>query len=111
MPELLTVKQAAEQLGVSIDQVRGFVQDGDLAYINIGRGKKRSTYRFTQADLDDFIERRRKRDVPPDLGGRGTRNVSGNALGFMAKRGLEGAARKGTLSITVRKRKKKREEP
>lgn len=106
MPELLTVKQAAEQLGVSIDQVRGFVQDGDLAYINIGRGKKRSTYRFTQADLDDFIERRRKRDVPLDLG-RGTRNVSGNGLGFMAARGLEGAARKGTLSITVRKRKPK----
>ena len=76
MPELFNLRQAAAKLGVSIDQVRGLVQDGDLACINVGRGKKRPTLRFTQADLDDFVSARRKREVPALPFKMGATNVS-----------------------------------
>lgn len=60
----LDVKQAARKLGTTEDQVRGFVQDGELRYINVGRGKKRPRLRFTEADLDEFIERRMRKSEP-----------------------------------------------
>jgi excisionase family DNA binding protein len=76
VPELFNLRQAAAKLGVSVDHLRAVVQDGDLAYINVGRGKKRPTLRFTQADLDDFVERRRKREVPFVSFKMGTTNVT-----------------------------------
>jgi excisionase family DNA binding protein len=60
---LLMIDQAAAYLNVTEDQVAGFVQDGELSYINMGRGKKRARYRFTKSDLDAFIEQRRRREV------------------------------------------------
>jgi excisionase family DNA binding protein len=60
---LLMIGQAAAYLGITEDQVAAFVQDGELDYINVGRGKKRARYRFTIPDLDAFIERRRRREV------------------------------------------------
>jgi excisionase family DNA binding protein len=62
--KLNTLKQAARKLGISDDQVRGLVQDGELQYINTGRGKKRPRMKFTDADLDEFIERRRRKNTP-----------------------------------------------
>ena len=50
-PGLLTIDQAAAYLGITDDQVAAFVQDGELSYINVGRGKKRARYRFTIPDL------------------------------------------------------------
>ena len=61
--KLLTLDDAAQHLNVTSDQVTAFVQDGELRYINVGRGKKRPRMRFTVADLDEFIEARRRRDV------------------------------------------------
>jgi excisionase family DNA binding protein len=60
---LLTLDEAAQHLNVTADQVTAFVQDGELRYINVGRGKKRPRVRFTIEDLDEFIETRRRRDV------------------------------------------------
>jgi hypothetical protein len=62
--KLFTLKQAARKLGITTDQVRGFVDDGELQYINAGRGKKYPRLKFTDADLDDFIERRRRKSTP-----------------------------------------------
>ena len=63
MSELLTIDQAAAYLDITDDQVAAFVQDGELSYINMGRGKKRARYRFTIPDLQAFIEHRRRREV------------------------------------------------
>src|SRR5258705_4043692 len=60
MAELFDRKQAAKKLDISEDQVTGLVLDGELRYINVGRGKKRSRMRFTDEDLDDLIERRQR---------------------------------------------------
>jgi hypothetical protein len=48
---LFDVKQAARKLGISEDQTRGFVEAGELQFINLGLGKKRPRMRFTQTDL------------------------------------------------------------
>ena len=61
--ELLLLDDAAAYLNVTADQVAAFVQDGELDYINVGRGIKRPRYRFTKQDLEEFIERRRQREV------------------------------------------------
>jgi excisionase family DNA binding protein len=60
---LLSLDEASQYLSVTADQATGFVQDGELRYINVGRGKKRPRMRFDLADLNEFIERRRRRDI------------------------------------------------
>lgn len=60
---LLTPKQAADRLTITVDQLSGLVQDGEITYINVGRGKKRPRRRYTIPDLDDFEERRRRREA------------------------------------------------
>jgi excisionase family DNA binding protein len=75
--QLLTPEEAAERLAITVEQLTSLVFDGDIAYITVGRGKKRPRRRFTQADLDDFIERHRRREVRlPESIGRGNRNIS-----------------------------------
>ena len=63
MTVLRTPKQAAERLQTSVAQVIGLVHDGELKYVNIGRGKKKPRMRFTDDDLDELIERRKRREV------------------------------------------------
>ena len=63
MPVLRTPKEAAERLQTSVEQLTGFVRDGELKYVNLGRGKKRPRRMFTDEDLDEFIERRKRREV------------------------------------------------
>ena len=90
-PGLLVIGQAAAYLGITEDQVAGFVQDGELSYINVGRGKKRARYRFTIPDLQAFIEHRRRREVlcrsTSPKGHRSTTSTSRpEVIGFMAAR-------------------------
>ena len=63
--ELFDLKVAAKRLGASVDHVRALVEDGRLRYVNIGRGSKRPRYRFTEADLNEFIETNRARGEAP----------------------------------------------
>jgi excisionase family DNA binding protein len=91
---LLMIGQAAAYLGITDDQVAAFVQDGELGYINLGRGKKRARYRFTIPDLQDFIERRRRREVlcrsTSPKGHRTTTSTSRpEVIGFMAARAAQ----------------------
>jgi len=53
--KLFDLKEAAKRLGASVDHVRALVDDGRLPYVNIGRGRKRPRYRFTDADLHEFV--------------------------------------------------------
>lgn len=74
--ELLTLHYAAGYLGISADQVAGFVADGTLPYINVGRGKKKPRIRFAKPDLDHFIEQRRQREVKcPSIGPSNRRSI------------------------------------
>lgn len=89
MPRLLSAKEAAERLQITKDQLAALVQDGELAYINVGRGKKRPRRRYTDQDIDELVDRRRRREVC--LSGnpkahRSTATTSGSAvIGFMAR--------------------------
>jgi excisionase family DNA binding protein len=58
---LLTPREAAAQLRVSLDTLEGFVADGALAFVDVSRGRKRPRRKFDQCDIDAFIESRRQR--------------------------------------------------
>ncbi|WP_225048903.1 helix-turn-helix domain-containing protein [Bradyrhizobium barranii] len=62
--QLRSPQSAAERLGVSVKTLNGYVRDGELRYINVGRGRKKQRRKFTDEDLDELIERRTRRDVP-----------------------------------------------
>jgi excisionase family DNA binding protein len=51
---LLTARQAAQHLNITVEQLLAHVHDGTLRAINISRGKKRGRWRFTRDDLDAF---------------------------------------------------------
>ncbi|MAU19183.1 MAG: DNA-binding protein [Martelella sp.] len=57
---LLTADQAASYLNISKKQLAHLTQAGSLRWINIGLGEKRPTRRYTRADLDEFIDARRR---------------------------------------------------
>lgn len=55
----LTPRQAAERLGVSVDHVRALIAHKMLNASNIGRGKKLPRWRIDEAEVEDFIQRRK----------------------------------------------------
>jgi hypothetical protein len=52
---LRNAQEAAAKLGCSIKTLKAHVASGALRYVNIGRGSKRQSMRFTDHDLDTFI--------------------------------------------------------
>jgi hypothetical protein len=88
---LLSPKIAACQLGISVKTLIGHVDDGEIRYINVGRGTKKIRRMFTGIDLEEFIERRAQRDMPCQSTGRKnhrTTNMTSStaAIGFTAQR-------------------------
>ena len=55
--KLLTVRDTARKLGVSLGCVYGLVAKGELAHLRIGTG--RGTIRIDENDLGDFIDGRK----------------------------------------------------
>lgn len=55
----LNVKQAAEELGVSVDQVKKLIHSGELSAVDVGIAS-RSFWRIAQKDLDAWLQRRRE---------------------------------------------------
>jgi excisionase family DNA binding protein len=91
MTDLLNRKQAAKKLDITENQVTGLVSDGELQYINVGRGTKRPRMRFTEADLDEWIERRRKWGACLSINRKNPNRIIGltsssTVVGFMARR-------------------------
>ena len=90
--ELFDLKEAAKRLNTSPEHVKGLVEDGRLRFVNVGRGAKRARYRFTDGDLNDFIETNRKREELrcqfSRLRGAHTTNSISNSgvIGFTAQR-------------------------
>jgi excisionase family DNA binding protein len=58
---LMSRKEAAKALNVSVDTLDRYVQDGDLVYVNVGRGKYRERRNFDPADIEEFIRQRKRR--------------------------------------------------
>jgi excisionase family DNA binding protein len=71
--KLLTPAEAADTLGVSVKTLVGHIKDGELRYINVGRGGKKPRRMFDLTDLSDFKERRTRRESP-------CRSINRNAL-------------------------------
>lgn len=56
--ELIMPEEAAKRLCISVKQLRDLTDAGYLRWINIGLGGKRPTRRYTETDLQAFIEER-----------------------------------------------------
>ncbi|MFG1376105.1 helix-turn-helix domain-containing protein [Xanthobacter autotrophicus] len=90
MGKLLTMEEAAAELGISAKTLRGHVKDGQITYIAIGRGVKKPRRMFDVCDIEAFKERRRRTDPCPSTNQRARRSTtstsSGQVVGFMALR-------------------------
>ena len=56
LPRLLTLQQAAEELGLKVWTLRRAIWDGDLAQMRIGR-----VIRIDRKDLEAWLERQKVR--------------------------------------------------
>jgi hypothetical protein len=92
---LLLPPQAAARLNVTVEQLFALVRDGELRYVNIGRGAKRPRYAFTDADINQLIEKRQTREATcPSIGPKNPRRISGSTskslvVGFTALRNAQ----------------------
>lgn len=94
---LLTTKEVAEVLSVSVSTTRDLARCGELAYIRIGRGTERSHMVFSPDEVESFITRNTRRDFvsvgPKTAGVTGQTNARQTAIkrtaagdGFLAQR-------------------------
>ncbi|MCV0379031.1 MAG: helix-turn-helix domain-containing protein [Nitratireductor sp.] len=60
---LMTPAEAAAQLGISSRQLRDLTTDGEIPFVNIGRGE-RATRRYDPIDIAAFIMARKKTACP-----------------------------------------------
>ena len=60
---LLTPEQAAEALSVSVRQLLYLTSDGEIPFVNVGRGL-RMIRRYDPADIQAFIESRKVTHTP-----------------------------------------------
>jgi len=97
---LLTPAEAAARLRITEEQLSAFVRDGELRYVNMGRGTKRPRYRFTEADICELIEKRKEQDFqclssnrksPHRTTGTTSKSV---VVGFMDRRAAQIAAKR-----------------
>ncbi len=89
---LRTPQEVATRLGMSVKQVKTLaLKDGELRFINIGRGTKNVRMMFTDADVEEFIKRRQKRNTPQQQSPtqKGTSHRAAEVIGFTARRLLK----------------------
>jgi hypothetical protein len=96
---LLLPAEAARRLRITPNQLFAFVRDGELHYINMGRGQKRPRYRFSEGDINGLIEKRKELEAPCPSTNRKNRHLTGGTTsksvvnGFMARRAAQIAAK------------------
>ena len=59
MNKQLTVKEASEELGVSVDQIKKLIHNGELPAVDVGIAS-RSFWRIARTDLDEWLDKRRE---------------------------------------------------
>jgi excisionase family DNA binding protein len=55
MTDLLTPREAAAELKISVKSLRALVSAGALRYVQIGLSKRRPRKMFTPGDLETFV--------------------------------------------------------
>ena len=60
---LFMAEEAAGKLGISVKTLMKHVNAGSIRFINIGT-KKRRQLRFTQSNIDTFIQAKKHKEVP-----------------------------------------------
>jgi len=90
MSLLRTPKEQAARLKITVEQLAALTADGEIGYINVGRGKKRPRRRYTPEDEQEFLDRRRRREVCLSTSISAPRNTNSisksKVIGFMAQR-------------------------
>jgi hypothetical protein len=89
--KLFSLRQTARKLGMSTTTLKGHADDGEIRYVNTARGKKHRRIMFTEADIEEFIERRARREVPCQSTNRknhrtGNTTSKLEVIGFTARR-------------------------
>jgi excisionase family DNA binding protein len=59
---LLTLKEVAEILAVSVSTIQDLVRRGELAYVSAGRGTERRHFTFAPDQIESFIKRHTTRE-------------------------------------------------
>jgi hypothetical protein len=95
---LHTPAEIAARLRMSRKTLAEHVRSGALRYVSVGHGTKRPRKMFTDADVDEFIERQTRREVPcPSTNRKARRSTtstfSGEVLAFTALRNERIAAK------------------
>jgi predicted site-specific integrase-resolvase len=88
---LLLPQETARRLDVSVKTLNGLADDGEIRYVETGRGSKNKRRRYTEEFISEYIERRTRRDVPcPSTStktARSTTSISNSkVIGFTAQR-------------------------
>lgn len=52
--QMLTVKDVADELAISVEQARRFIRRGELAAVNLA-SDRRPSYRVSRAALDKYL--------------------------------------------------------
>lgn len=110
MIDLLTPRQAAAELKISVKTLRLLVAAGALRYVQIGVSDKRPRKMFTPGDLETFISNQTRRDAPLCPSTRtcvrraGNTTSSGEVIGFAARLAREAAEKRKLLSVAKEKR-------
>ncbi len=89
---LLTMEEAAARLGCSTRTLRGHIADGDIGYVMLGHGAKRTRKMSAPADLDAFIANNRRKEAAECLSAAtrarpsGSLTSSSEVIAFSARR-------------------------
>jgi excisionase family DNA binding protein len=60
---LMSPKDAAARLVISVKTLMGHVRDGSIRFVNVGRGDRRPRYAFSDSDLAEFEAKRSRRNI------------------------------------------------
>lgn len=55
---MLTIDEAATELGVSVSTIKRMLSTGDLCFVPIGGGQKRQHVRIQQSEITKYIARK-----------------------------------------------------
>ena len=105
----LTIKQAAARLNLGERTLRQLVDDGELAYVDVGGGRERRSMRFTPQDIEAFLAKRRGQSWPSTNAAKpiGTSSTT-EVVDFAALRAARASAKPKSSSATSGKRRRKR---
>src|SRR5262245_24572461 len=60
---LMSPRDAAARLLISVKTLIGHVHDGSIRYVNVGRSDRRPRYAFSDTDLSEFEANRSRKNV------------------------------------------------